>query len=125
MISVYTYHMCLVLFLPVQSLLTCYRSFALRTLYLITLPQTLRLFYVSLYSQAPQKQYVVHCMHYGITLWGYLSELLEKDIHKCLSLTEKPQYNTACSSHLITHYCYVHVTEKYMETLHVKKMADL
>ena len=30
-----------------------------------------------------------------------------------------------CSSHLITHYCYVRVMEKYMETLHVKKMADL
>jgi len=32
---------------------------------------------------------------------------------------------TACSSHLITHYRYVRVTEKYTETLHVKKMADL
>ena len=30
-----------------------------------------------------------------------------------------------CSSHLITHYRYVRVMEKYMETLHVKKMADL
>ena len=29
------------------------------------------------------------------------------------------------SSHMITHYHYVHATERYMETLHVKKMADL
>ena len=118
-------HMCLVLFLPVQSLLTCFRSFPLRTLSLITLPQTLKLFYVSLHSQAPQKQYIVHCMHYGITLWAYLSEPLKKDIHKRLSSTEKPQYNTTCSSHLITHYRYIRVTEKYTETLHMKKIGDL
>ena len=31
-------------------------------------------------------------MHYGITLWAYLSELLVKDSHKILSMTEKPQY---------------------------------
>ena len=87
---------------------------------LITLPQTVRLFYVSLRSQAPQQQYTVlsflrcegmstvtnwslhvhngitlctylsqahrpialHCMHYGITLWAYLSEPLVKDSHK-------------------------------------------
>jgi len=30
MIIVYAYHMCLVLFLPVQSLLTCFRSFLTR-----------------------------------------------------------------------------------------------
>ena len=63
-------------------------------------------------------------MHYGITLQAYLSELLVKDSHKHISSTEKPQITT-CSSHLITHYHYVRVTEKYMETLHVKKMADL
>ena len=28
-------------------------------------------------------------------------------------------------SHVITHYRYVRVTERYTETLHVKKMADL
>ena len=27
-------------------------------------------------------------------------------------------------SHMITHYHYVHVTERYTETLHVKRMAD-
>ena len=31
-------------------------------------------------------------MHYGITLWVYLSEPLVKDSHKRLSSTEKPQY---------------------------------
>ena len=29
------------------------------------------------------------------------------------------------SARLITHYGYVHVTERYTETLHMKKMADL
>ena len=57
--------MCLVLFLPVQSLLTCFRSLAL-----------------SLSSR----------MHYGITLWAYLFEPLVKDSHKHLSSTEKPQH---------------------------------
>ena len=26
---------------------------------------------------------------------------------------------------MITHYCYIHVTEKYMKTFLIKKMADL
>ena len=47
---------------------------------LITLPQTLRLFYLSLHSHAPQQQYTVHCMHYDITLWAYLSEPLAKTV---------------------------------------------
>ena len=51
----------------------------------LTLPQTVRLFYVSLRSQTPKQQYIIHCMHYGITLWAYLSEPLIKDSHKCLS----------------------------------------
>ena len=93
-------------------------------LLLITLTQTVRLFYVSLRSQAPQQQYTVHCMHYGITLWAYLTEPLVKDSHKRLSSTEKPQY-CACSSRLITHYHYVRATEIYTETLHVKKMVDV
>ena len=46
-------------------------------------------FYVSLHSQAPQQQYTVHCMHYGITLWAYLSELLVKDSHKHLKFNGK------------------------------------
>ena len=63
--------MCLVLFFPLQSLLMCFRSsllLALRTLSLLIVPQTVRLFYVSLHSQAPQQQYTVHCMHYSPTL---------------------------------------------------------
>ena len=59
-----------------------------------------------------------HCMHYGNTLWAYLSEPLIKDSHQRLSSTEKP-------SHVVTHYHYVRVTERYTETLHMKKMADL
>ena len=59
-------------------------------------------------------------MHYGITLWAYLSEPLIKDSHKCLSLTEKPQYHVLKS---LDHYVYV--MKKYTETLHMMKMADL
>ena len=126
---------------------------------LITLPQTVRRFYVSLRSQAPQQQYTVlsflrckgmatftnwplhvhhgitlwaylsqthrpialHCMHYGITLWAYLSEPLIKDSHKRSTENTIPR----APSHVITHYRYVRVTERYTETLHVKKMADL
>ena len=62
--------------------------------------------------------------HYGITLWAYLSEPLVKDNHKCLSLMDKTTIPRA-PSYVITHYRYVHVTERYTETLHVKKMADL
>ena len=63
-------------------------------------------------------------MHYGITLWAYLSEPLVKDSHKRLtglSSMEKPR----APSYVITHYRYVCVTERYTETLHVKKMADI
>ena len=69
MISVYACHMCSVLFLPVQSPLTCFRSsltrfadfVSLSSSSLKTLPQTvgLRLFYISLRSQPPQQQYTV------------------------------------------------------------------
>ena len=38
----------------------------------------------------------LHCMHYGITLWAYLSEPLVNDKHKHLSLMEKPHF-TVCS----------------------------
>ena len=89
--------MCLVLFLPVQSLITCFKSSLTRFAdfvpffrHYITLPQTVRLFYVSLHSQAPQQQYtafpflwcegmatvtnwLLH-VHGGITLWVYLSQ---------------------------------------------------
>ena len=107
MISVYAYHMCSVLFLPVQSLLMCFRSSltCFADLSLITLRQTLRLFYVSLRSQAPKQQYTVHCMHYSITLWAYLSELHVKD-NQTLPLRT----------------CY---REVYGNILYVKKMADL
>ena len=128
--------MCSVLFLPVQSPLMCFRSsltrfadfVSLSSSSLISLPQTvgLRLFYVSLRSQAPQQQYTVlsfssmrrhgqsqtdlhvhygitlwaylsqthrpialHCMHYGITLSAYLSEPLVKDSRKTSKFDRK------------------------------------
>ena len=62
-------------------------------------------------------------MHYGITLWPYFSVALVKYSDKLLSLTEE---TIPCApSHVITHYRFVCVTERYTETLHVKKMADL
>ena len=65
--SCHACQMCLVLFLPVQSLLTClfqklsysFCGLCLSLSPLITLPQTVRLFYISLRSQAPQQQYTV------------------------------------------------------------------
>ena len=39
-------------------------------------------------------------MHYGITLWAYLSEPLVKGSHKSLSTTEKPPH---ASIYVITH----------------------
>ena len=47
--------------LTCANLLMCLRSSLTRSvdLSLITFPQTLRLFYVSLHSQAPQQQYIV------------------------------------------------------------------
>ena len=47
----------------------------------------------------------------------YLSELVAKDSHKRLSSTEN--HNTTCSKSR-----YLRITERYTETLHVKKMAD-
>ena len=49
---------------------------------------------------------------------------LKKFIHRGIPLLNGNTVHV-CSSHLITHYRYVRVTEKYTETLHVKKMADL
>ena len=59
-----------------------------------------------------------------ITLWAYLSVDLVQDSHKRLSSTEKTTIPRA-PSHVITHYHYVCVTERYTETLYMKKMADL
>ena len=83
-------HMCSLLFLPVQSLLVhVFQKFSYLlcrlclSLSSLTLPQTVRLFNISLHSQAPQQQYTVHSfsstqrhghsrkltfhVHYGIT----------------------------------------------------------
>ena len=122
----------------------------------ITLPQTVRLFYVHCVLRLPNSStlcfpflrcedmatvtnsplhvhygitlwaYLFRCIDqiYGIALWAYLSEPLIKDSHKHLSSTEKPQFPHV-PTHMITHYHYVRVMERYMETLHVKKMADL
>ena len=58
-------------------------------------------------------------MHYGITLWAYLSEPLVKD-----EFDRKTTIPHALS-YVITHYRYIRVTERYTEILHMKKMADL
>ena len=81
-------------------------------------PQTvsLRLFYVSLCSQAPQQQYTIHCMDYytvGIPFWTARSQMSKFDGKTTIPCAE------------VTHYRYVRVMERYIETLHVKKVADL
>ena len=65
-------------------------------------------------------------MDYGITLWAYLSESLVKESQASnrSKLGGKATIPRA-PSYVITHYRYVRVTERYTETLHVKKMADL
>ena len=85
MISVYAYHMCLVLFLPLQSLLTCFRSFLTRLADFVPnnsssdIKAFLRFI---VFSGSPTAVY--HPLHalYGITLWAYLSEPLIKDSHR-------------------------------------------
>ena len=55
-----------------KYIVTCFRSslihFADFVSKLITLPQTVRLFCISLHSQAPEQQYTVHSMHYSVTM---------------------------------------------------------
>ena len=108
-----------------QKLSHSLRRHCLSLFSLATCPQTVKLFYVSLHSQAPQQQYTVHCMHYSITLWACLSEPLVKDGCKHLSSTEKPQYHMFKSfDHTLPlHTCYREVY--YTKTLHVKKMTHL
>ena len=63
------------------------------------------------YLSQTHRPTALHCMHYGITPWAYLSKPLVKDSHKHPSLTEKPQYRM-----LKPHYCYICVTERHTET---------
>ena len=120
----YAYHMCLVRFLPVQSLLMCFRSFLSRFADFVSnnsSSDTKAFLRFIVFSGSPTAVYrPLPALRYytvGIPFWT------TRKSHKCLKLTES--HNTVCSSHLITHYRYVRVTEKCMETLHVKKMADL
>ena len=49
------------------------------------------------YLSQMHRPIALHCMHYGITLWAYLSELLVKDSHKrCFKFDGKTN-NTVCS----------------------------
>ena len=77
-----------------------------------------------------------HRLFGGITLWAYFSEPLVKDRHKRLGSPEKPQYHVLQVrwSHITVTYvlrrdiqkrCTLHFTERYTETLHMNKMADL
>ena len=111
--------------LHVQSLLTCFRSSLTRFVDFVSNNSSSEsVFYVSLRSKAPQQQYTVHCMNYGITPWVCLSEPHVKDSHKRLSLTEKPANYRVLKS-LYHNYRYVRVTERYTDTLHVKKMDNI
>ena len=90
---------------------------------LITVPQTVRLFYFHCVLRLPNSStpcfpflrcegmatvtnWPLH-MHYGITLWAYFSEPLVKDSHKCLSSTEEPQ-------HHLLQVTWLHITVIYM-----------
>ena len=123
MISVYAYRSFLFYFLPVQSLLTCFRSFLTHFAdFVSNNSETLRLFYVSLHSRAPQQQYTVHCMHYGITLCAYLSE----PFLKRQSQTSKFDRKATCNTELFKSLDHtLPLCMCYREILHVKKMADL
>ena len=119
---------CLVLFLPVQSLLTCFRSFLTHfaDFSLTTLPQTFKAFlHFIAFSGSPTAVHrPLHALRYYCKLWAYLSEPVVKDSHKCLSLMEKPQYHVLKSLDHTLPLC-TYYRENYKETLHVKKMADL
>ena len=54
------------------------------------------------HSQAPQQQYIVHFMHYSITLWAYLSEPLIKTVTNVY--VRWKNHNTAWSSHITVTY---------------------
>ena len=123
MISVYAYHMCSVLFLPVQSLLTCFRSSLTHFVDFVSnnsSSDTKAFLHFIAFSGSPAAvNRPLHALLYytvGIPFWTTKSQTYKLYGKK---------HNTMCSSHLITHYCYVHVMERYKEILHIKKKADL
>ena len=119
-----------------QELSYSLRGLCLSLSSLITLPQTVRLFYISLRSQAPQQQYTVlsfssmrrhghsHKLTSSLwraprfTLWAYLSEPLVKDSHK--RSTEKLQYRVlqVTWSHITVTYVLRRGTRKPEEVGH-------
>ena len=130
-------HMCsLFLFLPVQSLLVYFRSSLTR---FSTFHCVLRLSNSSLSLACETIPTAVHCafLFFDAKAWPQSQTDLFKctmvGIPFCSSCKRQPQtskfdgkdHNTTSPSHMITHYRYVRVTERYMKTLHVKKMADL
>ena len=139
--------MCSVLFLPVQNLLTCFRSsLALWTLSLsslITLPRTVRLFYVTLRSQPPQQVHlaflffdvkawpqsqtdfftcttVLHCGHTFIRCIDLLSSIACTMVLHC-----GHTFLNLCGHAVTITVIHILVTERFTQTLHAKKMADL
>ena len=68
----------------------------------------------------------MHRPNLSIALWAYLPEPLVKDSHKCLIKCDRkiPQYCVLQVTWSHIHRC-VRVTERYTETLHMQKMADL
>ena len=111
--SVYAHHMCLVLFLPVQSLLTCFRSSLTHFVDFVSnnsssdskLKAFLRFLVFSGSPTAVNRP--LHALLYytvGIPFWTTQSQTYKLYGKK---------HNTTCSSKLITHYCYIHVMERY------------
>ena len=77
-----------------QSLLMCFRRFLTRFADFVSNNSSsdtkVFLRFIVFSGSSTVVSYIVHCMHYGTTLWAYLSELLIKDSHKRLSPMEKP-----------------------------------
>ena len=116
----------------------------------LTALQTLSLSFLTTNSSSDSKAFlcfsgspkVVHCaflffderhghshkLTSSCALWYYTVGIPFCSSRKGQSQTSKFDGKTTipgAPGHVITHYCYVRVTERYTETLHVKKMADL
>ena len=73
---------------------------------------------------------VLHCAHTFLRRIDLLHSIACTTVLHCEHTSDSHKRSTEntiprAPSHVITHYRYVHVTERYTETLHVKKMADL
>ena len=108
----------------VQSLLTCFRSSLTHFVDFVSnnsfSDSKLKAFHCVLRLPKSSKPSiacttVLHCGH----------TFLNHSVTNVQVVWKKKKHNTTCSSDLITHYCYIHVMERYTDILHMKKIADL